>query len=254
MFNQLLNDPLTFLQTALYRVPALLITLCCHEWAHAYIAYRCGDPTARNLGRLTLDPRKHLDPVGTVLMIFAGFGWAKPVPVNPWNYRHRIADDVKVSLAGIATNLLLYLLCTTIAIALNGFLWSSEAFRSIPFRSFFSLSGRNVLLAYGYNPESYLVQRAWLIPVMGFISILAQMNLMVAIFNLLPIPPLDGYHVFNDLLLGGRMHLSPQAAQMGIMVIMILSFTTNILSTVMSFLANNIQGGVLWLFQRMIGA
>jgi len=243
-----------FSELTLYRVPALLLTLCCHEWAHAYMANRCGDPTARMLGRMTLNPLRHLDPIGTILMITVGFGWAKPVPVNPRNFRHRIADDVKVSLAGVTTNLVLFLFITAVMVALNGLLWRPDviAFYGGP-RAFLELFGLNFLLVQSGNVSGVLMQRAWLAPIVAFLTVAAQMNLMVAIFNLLPIPPLDGYHVANNLILRGRLHITPQMAQMGMMAVMLLSFTTNILSDIMFFLATNVQGAVLSLFLMLTG-
>jgi Zn-dependent protease len=253
LIDWLLSDPTGFLLYSLYRVPALLLTLCCHEWAHAWVANRCGDPTARLMGRMTLDPRRHLDPLGTVLMVTMGFGWAKPVPINPRNFRHRIADDVKVSVAGVTVNLLLFLLLTSVAVALNGQLWKPEVILGIGKRRFLELNGLNLILVTQAGDFAAFLRHAWLAPVMAFITITAQMNLMIAIFNLLPIPPLDGYHVANDLLLRGRLHISPQVAQYGMIAILLLSFTTNILSDVLSFLASNIQGGVLSLFLMMTG-
>jgi len=243
-----------FLRLLLYRAPALVLTLCCHEWAHAFMANRCGDPTARLMGRMTLNPRRHLDPIGTLLMFTAGFGWAKPVPVNPRNYRHRVADEIKVSLAGIVTNLLLFLFFTAAMVSLNSFLWRPEIIRiSGGPHSFLSLYGYNFYLVYGASIDEMLMQRTWLAPVMAFLTIAAQMNLMVAIFNLLPIPPLDGYHVANNVILRGRLQITPRMAQMGIMAVMLLSFTTNILSDVMNFLATHVQGAVLSVFLRLTG-
>lgn len=253
MLQLLTQDPMLFLLLSLYRVPALIITLCCHEWAHAYVAYRCGDPTARMMGRMTLDPRRHLDPFGTILMVTVGFGWAKPVPVNPRNFRHRVADDVKVSLAGIGTNLVLFLLCITLAIALNSMLWQPEILSAYGSASFLSLNGINSMLIAGSDQLSMFMQRPWLSPVVGFVTLLANMNLMVALFNLLPIPPLDGHHVVNDLLFKGRLNLSPQVAQAGILIIMVISFSTDILSNVLSFFAAHIHNGVLSLFLMMTG-
>lgn len=254
LIQTLFSNPALFFRLTLYRVPALLLTLCCHEWAHAYVANRCGDPTARVLGRMTLDPRRHLDPIGTILMITAGFGWAKPVPVNPNNYRNRIADDVKVSLAGIVTNLLLFLLFTALTVSLNSFLWQPDFIRQNGGSSaFLQLFGYNYLLVYPDVFTSDMMRHAWLAPVMAFITIAAQMNLMVAIFNLLPIPPLDGYHVVNDLLLRGRLNITPQMAQIGMMAIMLLSFTTDILSEAISFVATHVHSGVLSLFLIMTG-
>ena len=81
--NELLNDPLAFLESLLYRVPAMLIALVLHEWAHGFVAYKLGDPTAKQMGRLSLNPLRHLDPLGTALRFLVGFGWAKPVPIDP---------------------------------------------------------------------------------------------------------------------------------------------------------------------------
>ena len=82
--STLFSEPIAFFDQAIFRTLAVLIGLCCHEWGHAYVAYRCGDDTAKRAGRLTLNPLRHLDPVGTILMFFVGFGYAKPVPVNPY--------------------------------------------------------------------------------------------------------------------------------------------------------------------------
>ena len=239
---------------ALYRIPALVFSLCCHEWAHAYVANRCGDPTARFMGRMTINPLRHLDPLGTVMMMTMGFGWAKPVPVNPANYRNRLADDVKVSLAGITVNFLLFLLFTALAVGLNGLLWRADVLRVYGPEQFLRYGGINTALVLASSELGAVMRTPMLAPVMAFFTVAAQMNLSLAIFNLLPIPPLDGYHVFNDLLLRGRFHLSPQIAQMGMIALLVLSFSTNILGNVMGFLAGHVHGGVLWLFLRMTGA
>ena len=250
----LINDPGTFFMLLLYRVPALVFSLCCHEWAHAYVANRCGDPTARLMGRMTLNPLRHLDPLGAIMMMTVGFGWAKPVPVNPNNYRNRIADDVKVSLAGIATNLVLFLLFTAAAVGLNGLLWRADIIAMYGPRLFLSYGGLNLSLVLAGPELGMFMRTPALAPVVAFVTVAAQMNLSLAIFNLLPIPPLDGYHVFNDLLLRGRMNLTPQVAQMGMLVLLVLSFSTNIIGDVMSFLAGHVQSGVLTVFLKMTGA
>lgn len=149
-----------------------------HEWAHAEAAYRQGDDTAYMLGRLTFNPLKHIDPFMTILLpalllvTHAGFlfGAAKPVPVNPRNYRNYRKGDVIVSLAGIAMNLALFLVCATL-FALAG------------------VVGKTVL---GLEPSLGIFQRMALYG-MSF-------NLVLAFFNLIPIPPLDGSHVLYQLL------------------------------------------------------
>ena len=87
ILSQLQSDPVSTLIALLYRVPAVLIALTLHELAHGYVALRCGDPTAQMMGRLSFNPLRHLDPVGTAFMLLFGFGWARPVPVNPRNFK-----------------------------------------------------------------------------------------------------------------------------------------------------------------------
>ena len=104
------TDPVHTLIFFLLAFPGRILALSVHEFAHAWVANRCGDPTAKMLGRMTINPLKHLDPLGTILMLVVGYGWAKPVPVNPRNYRNYRQDDLKVSLAGVTMNLILFIL------------------------------------------------------------------------------------------------------------------------------------------------
>ena len=118
-------DLKTFVIQLLLSIPPFILALSMHEAAHAWMADRCGDPTARYLGRLTINPFAHIDPLGFAMVFLVGFGWAKPVPVNPNNFRHYRKDDIKVSLAGITANLLMFvvgclMMFTMIAIALEG--------------------------------------------------------------------------------------------------------------------------------------
>jgi len=157
-------------------VPVLLFSVVVHEVAHAWQALREGDTTARDLGRLTLNPIPHLDPVGSflvplVLHFLPGdflFGWAKPVPVNPRNYRNYRAGDIRVSLAGIVANLGLVVVCA-LALAVM------TALQGPPYGSF----GSSIITILTYG---------------------IFINLILAYFNLIPIPPLDGSHVLYHLL------------------------------------------------------
>ena len=108
--EELLQDPKGTLLFLLLALPGRLLAISMHEAAHAWVADRCGDPTARMMGRVTLNPLKHLDPVGVLMMLVLGLGWARPVPVNPRNYRNYRRDDLLVSIAGIAMNLILFVL------------------------------------------------------------------------------------------------------------------------------------------------
>jgi Zn-dependent protease len=151
-----------FLSSPIYAVViiiGLLIAITVHEFAHAWMANRLGDPTAKNLGRLTLNPFKHLDPLGTLFLFVAGFGWGKPVPYNPSNIKSD-ADEVKIALSGIAANLLLALIL------------------GIPLR---------IATVLGVTIDTNI----WL----TIIEFLMEMNLVLIAFNIIPIPPLDGSKV-----------------------------------------------------------
>jgi len=154
------------------RLIPLVLSLTVHEWAHAYSAFRLGDDTAARMGRLTLNPIPHIDPIGTLLLPLLGvpFGWAKPVPVNPSNFDRKISmrtGDVIVSIAGPFSNLVLAVICV-IALA----------------------------LLYRFAPETMFEHRAvGMLLERGFV-----INVILALFNMLPVPPLDGGHVANGLM------------------------------------------------------
>ena len=101
------SDIKTYIIQLLLSLPIILLALSLHETAHGFVAYKLGDPTARNLGRLTLNPAKHLDPIGFICMLLAGFGWANPVPINSRNFRKPRRDIALTSIAGPLSNLLL---------------------------------------------------------------------------------------------------------------------------------------------------
>ena len=158
---RIFSDPVTFLLT----IPAVLWAISFHEFCHAYAAKMVGDPTAERHGRLTLSPLAHFDLVGTLLLLFVGFGWAKPVPINARYFRNPQRDIILVSLAGIAGNILTAAVCVLLFRFLGG--------------PIHSLLGR---------PGLIVIQRMFFI------------NLGLASFNLLPIPPLDGSKVLYAFL------------------------------------------------------
>ena len=195
--TSLLSDPLGYLKNLLLILPAILPALVLHEWGHAFVATKLGDPTPRMMGRLTLDPRKHIDPIGLVSMLVIGLGWARPVPINPRYYRHPRRDDFFVSIAGITMNLIQFVAGCVILVALV------------------------ILNAYGHvSLRSGTMYYVYVI-VQNFI----WLNLSLAVFNLLPVPPLDGYHVVNDLILRKSLFASPQAARIGQMILLALLWT-----------------------------
>ena len=220
-------EPMAFFDQAIYRVIAVLIGLCCHEWGHAYAAYRCGDDTAKRMGRLSLNPLRHLDPFGTLLMLFAGFGYAKPVPVNPWRFRgDRRKCDLLVSLAGITVNILLFVLFTVLTAVCSMMLWRPEVLAEVGLSTVISYRFSAIWAMIGGEGVQYfgeLMANTALAPLVRLFAYTALVNLNLAVFNLIPLPPLDGYHVVNDILFKGRIHLSERAFNIGMVIVMILA-------------------------------
>jgi Zn-dependent protease len=172
-----------------------LLAIVLHEVAHGYVAYRLGDDTARLSGRLSLNPLVHLEVLGTLMFIISswvgfGFGWAKPVPVNPLRLRHFRRDQILVSLAGVTVNL-------AQAVAWAGLL----------------------RLAWHYLPGSNVGAAAVILCDLGIV-----INLALMIFNLLPIPPLDGWHVLTNSLRIAYTTSVVRFEQMGFMVLFLLLY------------------------------
>jgi Zn-dependent protease len=145
--------------------PSFLLAITVHEFSHGYIAYRLGDPTARDNGRLTFNPIAHIDLFGLLALLFIGFGWAKPVPVNPYNLANPRRDNIWISLAGPASNFV------------------SAFFLGLLFRALYPFFGNFDI--------------GGIILTMIFLGV--WINLVLTIFNLLPIPPLDGFHILEGL-------------------------------------------------------
>ncbi len=151
-------------------LPPLLFSLVIHEYAHARTAWSFGDATAKHMGRLTLNPLAHLDPIGTLALIFIGFGWAKPVPVNPFNLHPRRLGDIAVSLAGPMSNLLLAVISFLLYRA-----WALPYFQQHVAESVYK-------------------------PVASSLFLLGIINVLLCTFNLIPLFPLDGHHILRELL------------------------------------------------------
>lgn len=190
------------LQEFLLVAPVLLFSMVAHEYAHGYAALKQGDPTAFQLGRLTWNPLKHIDPFFTVLLpvitFFTGgfiFGGAKPVPVTPRNYRRYRRGDIIVSLAGIASNLVIAAGCVVLTMALG---WIARAVPSL-------------------SITASLLQR------MAMFGVL--FNLILAVFNLLPLPPLDGSHVVKYLLPPAWAIRYQQVGMYGIFILVFMLMT-----------------------------
>lgn len=155
---------------------AVLIALTLHEFAHGLAAYKLGDSTAKYMGRLSLNPMHHLDPLGALCMIFFHFGWAKPVPINPNNFRKPKRDFAITALAGPLTNIII------------GFI---SGFFYILFANIFYQYGASSQIPFVYNSLMYLAE---------FFAVFFSVNIGLGIFNLIPIPPFDGSRILNVIL------------------------------------------------------
>ena len=169
----------------LISLPILLITITIHEFAHALVADRLGDPTPRLAGRLTLNPLSHIDPIGLFMLFLVRFGWAKPVPINPYNFADPRSGSLFVSLAGPVSNFL--------------FAWIlAIIYRTLP-------------LPLGEIGAAIVTYTIWI-------------NLALAVFNLIPVPPLDGSHILEFFLPAHQLDWMYRLRQYGFIILVMIVF------------------------------
>ncbi len=172
----------------IFEVVVFLFAISVHESAHAWMASRCGDPTARLLGRVSLNPIRHIDIIGTIVLpalcLWSGFpmiGWAKPTPVNPLNFKNHVRDDILTSVAGLVSNFLI----ATAAVVAMGLISLLPGGHDVV---------ASMIGAGGRDTGSVLV------PLVVLFYLSLQINVLLGIFNLIPVPPLDGSHVLRHFL------------------------------------------------------
>ena len=187
----------------------LVFAISIHEAAHAFVAYRLGDPTAKIAGRLTINPASHLDPIGTLALLIVGFGWGKPTPFDPFNLRNVKRDSALISVAGAASNLALAFIL------------------SLPY-----------LIAFYTHSLNFTINSIYEV-----LSIAIWINVVLGIFNLIPVHPLDGFKVLAGLLLRDRYQDFIQTERYGIFILLLLLITGAIgrilfpiVSTILTFL------------------
>ena len=161
------SNPMDWIMEKILILPGILIGLSFHEFGHAYVSTKLGDPTPKLQGRVTINPLAHVDPVGMVCLLFAGFGWGIPVEINPAYYKHRRRDEILVGLAGVTMNLILAIV--------------------------FSLLIRVVMMLTGVlGPDVTSV-------IYTIFMNVVMINVVLMVFNLLPVPPLDGFGIVTNL-------------------------------------------------------
>lgn len=211
-----MSDPMTWIMGKLIILPAILIGLSFHEFAHAYAATRLGDPTPKVQGRVTINPIAHIDIFGFLALIFIGFGWGKPVEVNPNNFKNIRRDSLIVDLAGVTVNLIL-------AIVFTGIL--------------------RILANYQYE---FLNSSLGDI-VVEMIFAIITINIVLMIFNLLPIPPLDGFGVITEIFDLRKKEFYYKIYDKGFVILLIL-LIFNITSLVLLPAVNFVYGIVMGIF------
>ncbi|MCL2813477.1 MAG: site-2 protease family protein [Oscillospiraceae bacterium] len=219
MLRNLLNFGKQDLIDLLYFLPIFLITITVHECAHGYIAYKMGDPTAKNMGRLTLNPLKHMDPIGFIMLMFLGFGWAKPVMIDPRNFRNPKKGMALSALAGPVSNILMAVFGALALGLINYF--------------YFNFAGQ---------ASTFVEMARW------FFNYFITLNVYFAVFNFLPVPPLDGSRIVSYFLPYRLSYYYNYIERYGFLVLIVLLYT-GILSVPLQFLSGLIIGGITYVLR-----
>lgn len=217
ILSNILNGNVDIMETLLM-LPGLILALTVHEYAHAKTSDRLGDPTPEQQGRLTLNPFAHMDPVGTICLLFAKFGWGKPVQINPAYYRNPARDSALVAAAGPISNFIL---------------------------SFILFIVLSLLIIFG-NPESVMITTLVTMVYSG-----ALLNIGLGLFNLLPFPPLDGSKILRYFLKGKALEFMYNMERYSFIIILVL-YLSDLPSMILSPLMTWITNGMFYLVETIV--
>lgn len=198
-----------WLYSELLMLPGIIIGLTFHEAAHAFVSYRLGDPTPKLYGRLSLNPLRHIDPVGFLALILAGFGWGQPVAIDPRYYKHRRRDELLTAFAGVAANLIVAFIASLIL---------------------------KLIIRQTYGVMFGITETLFYV-----VYYIMTINIMLMVFNLLPVPPLDGFNIITQIFKLDRYNWYPVVYNNGFIILMILiifNVTDIILTPAISFFIN----------------
>ena len=212
--SQQYNTPMDWLMSKLIVLPAILIGLSFHEFAHAFAAVRLGDQTPKLQGRVTVNPAAHLDLFGFLALFFIGFGWGKPVEVNPWNFKKMRRDSLIVDLAGVTINLIL-------AVIFAGVLKLLHTYQL----DFLSSYMGNVVVEMIFD--------------------IVYINIVLMVFTLIPVPPLDGFGIVTEIFDLRKKEWYYQIYNNGFMILlllMIFNVTDKIMIPAVNFVLNTVMG------------
>ncbi|MGI6721705.1 MAG: site-2 protease family protein [Anaerovoracaceae bacterium] len=204
------SDPREWLMRELMMLPGIVIGLAFHEFGHAFVSDKLGDPTPRMQGRVTINPLAHIDLIGFVSLLFLGFGWGRPVEIDPRYYKHRRRDELLVSLAGVVMNLIMAVI--------------------------FGLILRAYAAAVGYDTYSGMHLYIYTI-----LYLVVYINLVLMVFNILPIPPLDGFNIITDIFDLRRYRWWYKLYENGFIILILLivfNYTDRILTPCVQFFIN----------------
>ncbi|MCK4653694.1 MAG: site-2 protease family protein [Candidatus Cloacimonetes bacterium] len=182
---------MNFIIQLIIQLPILLISLTIHEFSHGFVAYMLGDDTAKKAGRLTLNPISHIDPIGLIMLFIARIGWAKPVPINPYNFQNYKRDTALTAAAGPAANFLMAIFLSLI----------------------FNFTNGKEIILYGSSFSQFF---------MSMLLFAILINLALGIFNLIPIPPMDGSKILGGFLSDEAYHRYTAKERQGAQILMII--------------------------------